>query len=205
MEDVTIRVQREKEKDLLLGELRHRMKNLLALVQSLARQTAVEGRSGKEYRDAFLGRFQALAQAHDLAFTEQGGAQLSDLVQRTLKPYSTDQMAVVVIPGPAVTLKSAQVTPVNMILHELATNAVKHGALSMPGGQVRVSWELEEGDAKRLHLRWQEQGGPEVRPPTVRGFGVRLVEFAATRELEGRAELTFAPEGLVAEIILPLV
>src|SRR5438552_3136618 len=191
MEDVTVRLQREKEKDVLLAELRHRMKNLLALVQSLAHQTAVEGRSGKEYRDAFLGRFQALAQAHDLAFAERGGVQLSELVQRTLQPYSTDQMAVVITPGPAVTLKSAQVTPVNLILHELATNAVKHGALSMPGGQVRVSWEVEEGDRKRLHLRWQEQGGPQVQPPTHRGFGIRLVDFAATRELEGRAELTF--------------
>ena len=92
-----------------------------------------------------------------------------------------------------------------MILQELATNAVKYGALSMPGGQVKVRWELEEGEGRRLHLRWQEQGGPQVQPPTYRGFGMRLVEFAAARELGGRAELTFASEGLVAEIILSLV
>ena len=204
IEDVTIRVQREKEKDLLLGELRHRMKNLLALVQSLARQTAVEGRTATEYRDSFLGRFQALAQAHEIAFAQQGGAQLNELVERTLQPYSTDQMALVLESGPTVTLRAAQVTPVNMILHELATNAVKHGAFSTSGGQVRVSWTVETEKGIWLHLRWQERGGPPIEPPTVRGFGIRLIEFAAIKDLEGRAELTFGREGLVAQIVLPL-
>jgi two-component sensor histidine kinase len=128
IEDVTVRLRREKEKDLLVEELRHRMKNLLALVQALARQTALEGRTATEYRDSFLGRFQALAQAHEIAFAQQGGAQLRELVERTVQPYSTDQMPVVLQSGPMVTLRAAQVTPVNMILHELATNAVKHGA-----------------------------------------------------------------------------
>jgi two-component sensor histidine kinase len=93
-----------------------------------------------------------------------------------------------------------------LILHELATNAVKHGALSAPAGRVRVGWQNSQDAAggRRLRLRWTERGGPEARPPAGQGFGTRLVEFAATHELHGRAELTFAPAGLQAEIAFPL-
>ena len=202
--DATERHRLEAEKDLLFGELQHRMKNLLAMVQALAHQTTAAGRSGAEYRDAFLGRFNALVRAHDLAFSEQGDTGLHELVERTLAPYASDSTAVVVEPGPAVALASRQVVPLSLILHELATNAVKHGALSAPEGQVQIRWHVEEASGRRLRLRWQERGGPSVTPPAARGFGTRLIEFAATRELGGRAELTFASAGLEVEMEVPL-
>ena len=202
--DATERRRREADKDLLLGEIKHRMRNLLAMVQAIARQTSAEGRSGEEYRDAFLGRFAALALAHDLAFPEDGETDLHELVEQTLAPYAANPTAVVVEPGPAVALASGQVLSLGLILHELATNGVKHGALSAPQGQVRVHWDVEEASARHLRLCWHERGGPPVKPPTSAGFGSRLIEFVATRELAGRAELNYAPTGLEVEIVAPL-
>jgi two-component sensor histidine kinase len=203
IEDATARHHAAEEQDLLLGELRHRVKNLLALVQALAHQTATEGRTAAAYRDDFLGRFGALVRAHDLTGFGQAGADLRGLVERTLAPYAAGPAAVVVEPGPAVALPPAQVLPLGLILHELATNAIKHGAFSAPGGRVRVGWEVEAGTSAgggRLRLRWEERGGPPASPPAARGFGTRFIGFAATHELGGAAELSFAPEGLAAEI-----
>jgi PAS domain S-box-containing protein len=200
----------EERQRLLLGELQHRVKNLLALVQALARQTEAEGRSGESYRDAFLGRLGTLVRAHQLAFDPDAAATLGELVAGTLAPYHAAGPArLAVEDGPAVVLAREQVTPMCLILHELATNAVKHGALSAPTGQVRVGWQsgqdISGGGGRRLRLLWEEQGGPQVRPPTGdQGFGTRLVAFAAAHELHGQAELTFAPEGLRAEIVFPL-
>ncbi len=203
----------EERQRLLLGELQHRVKNLLALVQALARQTEAEGRSGESYRDAFLGRLGTLVRAHQLAFDPDAAATLGELVAGTLAPYhaAAGPARLAVEDGPAVVLARGQVTPMCLILHELATNAVKHGALSVPAGQVRVGWQSSQdtsgGGGRRLRLRWTEQGGPEVRPPPPaghRGFGTRLVAFAAAHELPGQAELTCAPEGLRAEIVFPL-
>ena len=205
IEDATERRRREEEKDVLLGELRHRTRNLLTLIQALANQTKAEGRSGEEYRDAFLGRFAALVRAHDLTAAAGNGGDLAELVRFTLEPYATDLAVVVIEPGPAVTLAPTQVLPLGLILHELATNAVKHGALSAPSGSVRVGWVLEEADGRHLlRLRWEERGGPWVAPPTSRGFGTRLIEFATERDLGGRAEQIFASNGLSAEIMVPL-
>jgi PAS domain S-box-containing protein len=208
--DITGRRAAEERQRLLLGELRHRVKNLLALVQALARQTEAAGRSGEAYRDAFLGRLGTLVRAHELAFEAEASTDLGELVAGTLAPYAAaaaDPARFAVEAGPRVVLARGQVTPVCLILHELATNAAKHGALSTPGGRVRVGWRDEQdaaGGGRRLRLRWGEQGGPEVRPPAARGFGTRLVEAAAAHELGGQAELTFAPAGLRAEIAFPL-
>ena len=206
--DIGPRRALEERQRLLLGELQHRVKNLLALVQALARQTEAAGRSGEVYRDAFLGRLETLARAHELAFDADATAHLGELVAGTLAPYHAAGPArLAVEDGPSVVLARGQITPLCLILHELATNAVKHGALSAPAGQVRVGWQDQPGQAggggRRLRLRWEEQGGPETRPPSGRGFGTRLMEFAATHELHGQAELTFAPEGLQAEIAFP--
>lgn len=202
--DATERRKREAEKDILFRELGHRMKNLLALVQAMARQTSAEGRSGEEYRDAFLGRFNTLMRAYNLAFSAPHETGLHELVERTLSPYASAPTAVAVEPGPAVALVSEQVLPLSLVLHELATNAVKHGALSAPEGQIRVHWHVEGTNARHLHLSWQERGGPPVKPPASSGFGTQLIEFAASSELAGRAELNYTPDGLRAEIVVPL-
>lgn len=200
--DATERRKREIEKDLLLGELRHRMKNLLALVLAMARQTSTQGRSGEEYRDAFLGRFNALVRAHDIAFAESSDIGLWDVIERTLEPYKTNSPAVMLEAGPAVALTPAQLQPLSLVLHELATNAVKHGALSLPNGKIKVNWLVETGRRKLLRLSWQEIGGASVSPPKVTGFGTRLIQVAAA-EL-GNVELNYEAPGFRAEIPMPL-
>ena len=203
--DITERKRAERERELRLGELRHRVKNLLAMVRALARRTGAEGRSGEQYRDAFLGRLEAFAVAHELAFAAEGGADLAMLVGRVLEPYAGERGAVEVAAGPAVTLAGAKVQALALVLHELATNAVKHGALSGPGGRVRVGWEVgEAGGVRRVRLRWEERVGPPVTPPAVRGFGTDLIEHVAADELGARPELTFEPAGLGAEITVLL-
>ena len=147
--------------------------------------------------------------AHELAFDADATAHLGELVAGTLAPYHAAGPArLVVEAGPRVVLARGQVTPLCLILHELATNAVKYGALSTLTGRVRVGWRNDQeeptGGGRRLRLRWEEQGGPEVQQPATRGFGTRLIEFAAIHELHGRAELTFASTGLQAEIAFPI-
>jgi two-component sensor histidine kinase len=202
--DATESRRREAEKDLLLGEIKHRMKNLLAMVQAMARQTPATGRSGEEYRDAFLGRFNALVRAHDFAFREGGETDLTEMVEATLAPYAADPATVVVEPGPALALVSGQVLSLSLILHELATNAVKHGALSVPNGHIHVHWDVEKAATPRLRLCWRERGGPPVKGAPTAGFGMRLIEFVAKRELAGTSELNYAATGLDVEIVAPL-
>lgn len=201
--DATKSRQREAEAELLVGELRHRIKNLLAMVQALAQQTTAEGRSGEEYRDDFLGRFNALVASHELAFGGQGEIGLRSLVEQTLKPYASEGKAVIE-PGPAVGLARIQIVPISLILHELATNAMKYGALSAPEGHVRVQWHVSRNSAPQLRLCWQEHDGPPVKPPATTGFGTRLIEFVTSRELGGRVELDYLPSGLTVEITLPI-
>jgi len=195
--------QREAEAELIVGELRHRIKNLLAMVQALAHQTTAEGRSGEEYRDDFLGRFTALTASHELAFAEQGEIGLRQLIEQTMKPYAPEGK-VVIEAGPAIGLARIQIVPLSLILHELATNAIKHGALSRPEGHVQIVWSTGRNGAPQLHLRWQEHGGPPAKPPTTPGFGTRLIEFAASRDLGGRVELDYQPSGLVVEVTIPM-
>jgi two-component sensor histidine kinase len=198
-EDVSDRRRRDADKDILLAETHHRMKNLLAVVRSLATQTTVEGRSGKEYRDAFLGRFEAVSRAEDLDLA--GGAQgdLSALVEQALAPAGPERCRIE--PGPPVRLKKSQVLPISLILHELVANAWKYGALSKLGGIVHLTWSVApEAGRKMLHLTWHEENGPPVTPPTLSGFGSRLIEYSAKQGLGGTAELKYEPTGLRAYV-----
>jgi two-component sensor histidine kinase len=201
--DATERRRRDEEKDVLIGELSHRIRNLFSVVAALARRTQVTDRSAEEYRDAFLGRFEALMRAHEL-MNSAPAAPLGDLVRTATEPYAA--AAFRVEEGPAVALTSERVLPVSLILHELATNALKHGALSAPQGRVRLGWALagNGSDDRRLTLRWKEEGGPAVSPPPTRGFGGRLIAFSAERDLGGQVKQNYAPEGLEVEVTFPL-
>jgi two-component sensor histidine kinase len=200
--DATDRHRRDIAKDMLFGELRHRMKNLMGVAQALARQTPTEGRSADEYRDDFLGRFSALIEAEDLAFSEQDDIGLNQLFERILAPFSSRPERVVITPGAAIELGPRTVIQLSLVIHELATNALKYGALSGPGGQVLISWQQEESN--RLRLKWIERGGPPVVPPAKAGFGVKLIESAVTYGLSGAWEQEYAPEGYRSEFVIPL-
>lgn len=201
--DATERSHQDAAKNMLFGELRHRMKNLFAVAQSIARLTPTEGRSAEEYRSAFLGRFGALVKAQELALAEQDESDLAALVERIVAPYTGNPDTVVIEPGAAIVLGPRMIMSLGLILHELATNAAKYGALSVSGGQVRISWQVEEENT-RLELKWVESGGPPVSPPATTGYGTHLIQSATTDGLGGRVEQNYAAGGYEAEIILPL-
>lgn len=197
-------LEAEQHRDLLARELDHRIKNLLAVTHALARQTAVKGRTAEEYRAAFLGRFEALGRSLAVS-TSSDSAKLPDLAQAVMEPYLDGASTVSVAEGPAVGLLPPQAISLGMILHEMATNATKYGALSVPGGQVAITWEItpDEGGASWIHLSWQESNGPETSRPISSGFGSRMIRFAAEFELGGSAELNYLPEGLKASVSFP--
>lgn len=201
--DVTERYQRDAAREMLFDELRHRMKNLLSVTQSIARQTSTENRTAEEYRDDFLGRFEALVDAQDLAFSDQGEGALSALVERVLMPYTPQPDAIVLESGSAIRLAPQTLQSLSLVLHELATNAAKYGALSVKGGTVRIGWQLEDNPSQ-LHLRWAENGGPPVTPPEDTGFGTRLIRTAIAYSLGGHVEQDYAQDGLVTQIVIPL-
>ena len=202
-EDVTNRRRGEADKDILLAETRHRMNNLLATVRALATQTAVEGRSGEEYRHAFLGRFEAVIRAENLALDASPEDDLSALIQQALGAAEPGRCRVV--PGPPIRLKRSQVLPISLILHELVTNAWKYGALSRPEGVAHLTWNVEAVAGKSvLNLAWREENGPPVISPTRSGFGSRLIKHSAEQSLGGTAELRYEPTGLTFHLAAPM-
>jgi two-component sensor histidine kinase len=201
--DATDQQRRDLAKDILFGELRHRMKNVFGVAQSIARQTTTEGRSAEEYRDVFLGRFAALMEAEDLAFDEQDEGGLEVLLGRVLAPFALDRSRVVIKPSPTVVLRPRTIMSLCLVLHEMATNAAKYGALSTSGGELRLSWLLED-DGRRLRLNWSEVGGPPVTAPAATGYGTTLIRSTMSYSLQGELELEYNPTGLRAEIVIPL-
>lgn len=207
--DVTDRKRAEEHQTMLMAELDHRVKNILAVVQSIAWQTVgKEGGAGTGVAERFIGRLSALAQSHNLlADSRWEGASLRDLVATAVAPYRGDGTRRIRIEGPdlQVTPKAAQT--LTLVLHELVTNAAKYGALSNEAGRVIAQWDLrEDGNGGRLLFRWTEQDGPPVEaPPSRRGFGSRLIESTPTFEFGGEVTLDFAHEGLRAVFDLPLM
>mgnify|MGYP001545485884 CR=1 FL=1 len=197
----------ERQQNLLLDELNHRVKNTLATVQALAIQTL----KGQDIpaRDAFIGRLFALSSQHDLlTLGNWEGASLEGVVRRALKPWREEGRDEgherFVIEGPPVNLNPKRALALGMVFHELATNAARYGAFSSPDGQVRVQWRVA-ADGNSLRLSWRESGGPAIAAPGPKSFGLRLVEMGLAREISGAVELAFAPEGLTCswEMTLP--
>jgi PAS domain S-box-containing protein len=203
--DVTPRKRAEQRIDLVLRELRHRVKNLLAVVRSLAAQTLRHAPSLEAFDQAFQGRLAGLAGAHDLLVdTNWEGASLRALVVAQLSPW-LEQQDRLRLAGDEVTLPANAALTLGMTLHELATNAAKHGALSTAVGEVDVSWRHEPAAAGgQLVLLWQERGGPEVSPPERRSFGTRLIEDGIAYEFGGEVNLEFLPPGVRCELRFPL-
>lgn len=205
--DVTDRKKGEEHMKLLIDELNHRVKNTLATVQAIINQTLKNASDVEDIREAVESRLQALSGSHDLLTRENWeGAQLRRVVEQALQPFSRgDGDRHAEIEGINVRLRPKAALSLGMALHELATNAAKYGALSVPGGNVRISWTLEpSATGNRLRLIWLERGGPPVTRPLRKGFGSRLIERGLAYELEGEVELNFKREGLCCTIDLPV-
>lgn len=189
----------DRRQRLLIDELNHRVKNSLATVQSIARQTAKGSTSLETFRGSFEARLMSLSNTHNLLTRgswEQ--AKLRDILMQETAPYPAEQVTLV---GPEVGLNSRETLALGMIFHELVTNAVKYGALSAPDGRLRVSWGIETG---RLHLQWREEAGPRVTAPALRGFGSTLIERLALRELGGEAQVDYRSEGFSFSLAVPI-
>lgn len=207
VQDITERKAWEQRQKLLMDELNHRVKNTLATVQSLAAQTARAARTPAAFRERFEGRLIALSKAHDqLTVHHWESADLRELLSGSLAPYAGGGSERVILRGEDVVLRPRAVLTLAMAIHELTTNAAKYGALSVPGGRIEIQWKPVRGDNGRAQLRidWNEQGGPAVIVPDQRGFGSKLIEGSIAAELGGSARLTFEPEGLRCEIVIPL-
>jgi two-component sensor histidine kinase len=191
----------------LLQELDHRVKNTLAIVQSISRQTLRATPSPEAFAQVFEDRILALSQAHELLTRRAWGrAQLHEILDKALAPFSADLGERFDILGPAIAFSAETSVSVHMTLHELAVNAAKHGALSTPGGKVVIRWAVEEAAAPpRLSLTWREVGGPPIaEQPERRGFGSQLIRRGLARDLGGSASLNFTPSGLVYTLTAPL-
>jgi PAS domain S-box-containing protein len=204
--DVTERKQAEERQRLLMNELNHRVKNTLAIVQAIAVQTLRMADSPKAFTSAFLARLLALSQTHNLLNqTSWQGADLHDVVRAELAPHADGNADRVRLVGPNVRLRPEAVVTLGMVFHELATNAIKYGALSQPSGRVAVTWSVTaQAHERLLHLEWQETDGPPVRPPRRKGFGSRLIERDLGRQLATEVSLDYLPEGVRCVMRLPL-
>jgi len=215
VDDVTDQRDAQQRQQLMMAELDHRVKNNLAAVISLAEQSGRATTTFSEFRESFLGRVRALSRLHNaLAATRWQGANLGTLVRQTLEAFGQDATSQAVVEGPLVVLPPRAAQAMGMALNELCTNAIKYGALSIPGGRIEARWALRpprmeiephrsmetEPPRPRLELCWTEWGGPVVIPPSRRGFGTELIEGAISYELGGRVVLRFEPEGLTCRI-----
>jgi PAS domain S-box-containing protein len=202
--DITERKRAEEHQDLLISELDHRVKNILARVAVVAKQTRQGSRSIEEFFKALDGRIQSMADAHALLSQSRWrGVALGDLVRRQLAPYTTSTNTL--IGGPDVTLSAEATQALAMVLQELVTNAVKYGALSTSAGRVSVTWTRQprEEGAPRVRIVWQETGGPPAAAPPRFGYGTRLISELIPHELGGAVKILFESEGVRCEIDIP--
>lgn len=188
-----------RHRDRLIRELDHRVKNTLAATLSIANQTLGSADSPQAFTEAFTGRLMALSRAHELMAREEWrGADLEEVLRQAVDYTATDRIA---LAGPRVRLAPETAVSFLVVFHELAVNALRHGALGAPGGRVSLDWSLADG---ALELLWREAGGPLVSPPARKGFGLRLIERGLPRDISGQADLTFAPDGLRYHLRAPL-
>ena len=202
--DITRRQQSEKRQDLLIAELDHRVKNVLARVASIVVQTRQGCRTVDDFVTALHGRIQSMAAAHALLSQSRwSDVGLTDVIRRQLAPYTA--AANIAIAGPEITLTSAQAQAVAMVIHELVTNAAKHGALSCSDGSVSVSWECAGVEPSAvLTITWREIGGPAIKAPVRFGYGSSLIRDLIPYELDGTVELAFPSNGACCKIEIPI-
>jgi len=197
--DITDRKEAEERQLLLAREVDHRAKNALAVVHAIVSLTRAD--NIKQFVAAVEGRIQALARAHSLLSESRWrGANIAELIQEELAPYRTPRFDRVRVSGKSLSLEPSTAQALALALHELATNAAKYGALSLPSGGVQVDWELK---GARLELRWRESGGPPVDETAPGGFGIRVIKASVETQLGGTVEFDWRHEGLQCAIAIP--
>lgn len=203
--DISKRKEDEAHLRLLLRELTHRSKNLLAVIQAMARQTARHAGSIDGFLRQFAGRLQSLAAAHDLLVRESWhGASVEELVRAQLGAFFDAGGVRVELKGPVIVLKPEAAQSLGLALHELASNAARFGALSVPEGQIAISWQREEGArGDSLVLEWHEQFGPPVKARRKKGFGSTAIERNLAHALNADVSLDFERAGLRCRIVIP--
>ena len=206
--DITARKETEEHLRLMVNELNHRVKNSLATVQAIAALTLRRDGVSPEVREALTARLHALSKAHDVLTDEKwAGAGLHEIAWQAAAPYDPEgDRHRFEIAGPPVNLPPKSAIAVALAFHELATNAAKYGALSVPGGRVRIYWTTSpsDGGGARLTLTWTESGGPPVTAPRAAGFGTRLIERGLADELQGAARIAYPATGVVCVIEAPI-
>ena len=200
--DITERKRIEEHRLLLLNELNHRVKNTLATVQAIAAQSFRRPRSDASGREMFESRLMALSRAHDVLTSESWeGASLNEIIAQAISPYRGGHSSRFEVSGPPVRLSAKMALSISMALHELATNAVKYGALSTEKGRVRIAWQTRlQSNGRELQLEWLEADGPAVKVPRRKGFGSWLIERGLAHELGGEARIEYRPAGVWCEI-----
>jgi two-component sensor histidine kinase len=197
--DVTARKRAEEQQRVLVEELNHRVKNVLATVSAIASRTQDSSLSSADFAAKLAARIQSMAATHELISRQEwSGISVRELVQRELAPYTAKDNAD--LDGPELTLSPVAAQTVSMVLHELATNAAKYGALSTDDGRISVRWN---GKAF-LCIEWQESGGPAVQPSPRSGYGAEVIRNLIPYELGGSVDLVFAPTGLRCALSIPL-
>jgi two-component system CheB/CheR fusion protein len=203
--DVTTIVHAEQHQRLLVDELNHRVKNMLTVVISLATNTLRRSGTLEDFRDAFLGRIHALTASYALLSRDcWSPIPLREILMQELKPFMSQDRPNIVLNGGPVLLQPRTALAMGMAVHELTTNAVKYGALSILEGNVDIDWTVEKaGDGDRLVFNWVERNGPAVTAPGHRGFGMTVIERGFAYDAGGEANVEFAPLGVVATLRAP--
>lgn len=204
--NITARKRAEEQQTILVAELNHRVKNILAVVQAVSAQTVRTSSSLDAFSGAFAGRIQALSVAHDvLTRTRWSGIGLGELLESVLSPHLGVDRDRITFAGPPVLLPARTVVPLSMAVHELATNASKYGALSCQRGHIAVDWSLGATESDTVCVQWREQGGPEIAAGAPKsGFGTTLIQRVIRHDLEGKVDMTFATSGLSSRMQFPL-
>jgi two-component system CheB/CheR fusion protein len=201
--DVSERKHGEQQREILLNELQHRVKNVLSTVSALASRMLKSAPSLEQFSSSFLDRLRAMGRVHDLLSQRNWkGVELRALIESALDGHLEREKSALRLSGPSIHLRPGAASALGMVFHELSTNAMKYGALSVPGGRIEVNWKVDATDD--LIIAWKEMEGPKVERPASEGFGTMFLQRCVEYELEGTVELHYDMEGLRCRIRLPL-
>lgn len=188
----------------LIGELHHRVKNMLAIVSAIASQSLRGATSVEAAGKTIASRLSALGVSYDLLIRESwSGVGCRTLIENVIQAFQAEEPGQFIIAGENIAVSSGPAIGLSMVIHELSTNALKYGALSVSGGHVSITWSVDP-ETERFNFEWKESGGPVVAEPKQKGFGSRFIEQALPGQLQGTARLIFDPAGLICRVNIPI-